>query len=286
MNILKLEKELSLYLKDWIDYRWEVWSLFYHELNLSKRQVLYPLKYGYQLMDLVDNITGNIEEHLLLPENKLLIPCKFSSLQQLLSSLDRFNKIIQKDLPKVEYSLREENVPQEIYTIALMCKDIDYMVERCINVYIQKSSFPPLYRQAINCLINQDIKEFIEYLKSIIKSVPYNIHKEKINESYFHTIFHVITSVLGLQPISELETSDGRIDTVIEVPSCIYIFEFKYSDTEENVSKKAFDQIVDKDYSLSFLSKCKKIIGIGVSYSAITRNINGCYDYILHNSTI
>ena len=286
MNILKLEKELSLYLKDWIDYRWEDWSLFYHELNLSKRQVLYSLKYGYQLMDLVDNITGNIEEHLLLPENKLLIPCKFSSLQQLLSSLDRFNKIIQKDFPKVEYSLREENVPQEIYTIALMCKDIDYMVERCINVYIQKSSFPPLYRQAINCLMNQDIKGFIEYLKSIIKSVPYNIHKEKINESYFHTIFHVITSVLGLQPISELETSDGRIDTVIEVPSCIYIFEFKYSDTKENVSEKAFDQIVDKDYSLSFLSKCKKIIGIGVSYSAITRNINGCYDDILHNSTI
>lgn len=111
MNIPKLERELSNYLKDWIDYRWEDWSLFYHELNRTKRQVLYPLKSGDQIMNLVENITGNIEGHFLLPENKLLIPCKFSSLQQLLSSLDRFNKIIQKDFPIIEYYLREENVP-------------------------------------------------------------------------------------------------------------------------------------------------------------------------------
>ena len=43
----------------------------------------------------------------------------------------------------------------------------------------------------------------------------------QLDEGYFHTIIHVITAVLGMSPVSEAETSDGRIDMMIEYPNLL-----------------------------------------------------------------
>lgn len=61
-------------------------------------------------------------------------------------------------------------------------------------------------------------------LTSVIKDIPYNIRKTEFSEAHFHIIVHVIMSVLGFEPVSEKETSDGRIDLTIRLSGIVYIY--------------------------------------------------------------
>lgn len=61
--IVERERELSEYLEEWISARYKDWSMFYHSANQDKRNGVYRLKSGDRLMDLLDDIMGNIEEH-------------------------------------------------------------------------------------------------------------------------------------------------------------------------------------------------------------------------------
>ena len=131
--------------------------------------------------------------------------------------------------------------------------------------------------------MKKDVNGFIDTLKSIISDIPYSVHKEKISEGYFHTVFHAIMSVIGLRPISEKETANGRIDERIELPSCIYIMEFKYSEDGKDLSDIALRQIENKEYHQPDHLSGKEIIGIGLSYSQETRNINGKCNKTLFN---
>lgn len=149
------------------------------------------------------------------------------------------------------------------------------MVDRCRKLYNVETQMPPAYLQARNHLYEGRIDNFIDIMKSLISSVPYNVHKEKIDEGYFHTIFHVICSTLGFIIVSEKETVDGRIDVAIEFPHVIYILEFKYSEEDKGESQTALKQIKDKHYDQSYHIRAVNIIGVGVSYGKSQRNING-----------
>ena len=77
-----------------------------------------------------------------------------------------------------------------------------------------------------------------------------------------------------MSPVSESETSDGRIDMMIEFPNRIYIMEFKYSADNKDRSREALKQIVDKEYAKAYYFRGKIIDGIGVSFSQESRNVD------------
>ena len=85
------------------------------------------------------------------------------------------------------------------------------MVDRCRKLYNVETQMPPAYLQARNHLYEGRIDNFIDIMKSLISSVPYNVHKEKIDEGYFHTIFHVICSTLGFIIVSEKENVEREL---------------------------------------------------------------------------
>ena len=76
-----------------------------------------------------------------------------------------------------------------------------------------------------------------------------------------------------MSPVSEAETSDGRIDMMIEFPNCIYIMEFKYSDDLTDRSQEALNQIKDKEYAKNYYIKGKTIEGVGMTFSKQSRNV-------------
>ena len=69
-----------------------------------------------------------------------------------------------------------------------------------------------------------------------------------------------------MRPLSEVATSDGRIDMVINCPKTIYIMEFKYSPNDKDLSNGALDQIKDKKYYQPYIIQQKTIVGIGYSF--------------------
>lgn len=271
--IVEKEKELSLYLEEWISSRYKEWNMFYHSINQNKINGIYLLKSGERLMDLLDDIMGNIEEHFAFDAKSHIIPSRFSSIPQLLQFLENFKQHIKKRYNLIEKNFNGKDTSYIVIDMYKMCNDIDQMVTRCQSIYLTDDSIPIPYQQARNALANNNVKLFVELIASLIKNVPYSIHKEKLDEGYFHTIIHVITSVLGMSPISEAETSDGRIDMMIEFPDCIYIMEFKYSDDLTDKSQEALSQIKDKEYAQNYYIKGKTIEGVGMSFSRQYRNV-------------
>jgi ATP-dependent exoDNAse (exonuclease V) beta subunit len=113
-----------------------------------------------------------------------------------------------------------------------------------------------------------NIGEVIENLNILFQSVPYQL-ASPATEKFFHAAIHLIFTQLGLRIHSEVCTSNGRIDSVIETRNTIYILEFKLDQSAE----KALDQIKKKEYFQPYKLLSKKIIGIGIQLNSSTRKI-------------
>lgn len=265
MQIKKLEKELSEYVSEWLDARWQHWSFVYTSIHRDRRTGIYRLKQGEKLLDYLNSIMGIIEDHLGMDKGQHLIPSKFSSINQFAQFLQNFTQYLRDNYYLIETNFNKEQTDIIVADIANMVNEIIEMSNRCLDIILVDDNVPIPYQQVKKSLYNGDVKELISLLNSIIKSIPYLIHKEKFNEGYFHSFFHVALTLIGIRPLSEVATSDGRIDMVINCPQTIYIMEFKYSPDDKDLSKLALDQIKSKKYHLPYIIQQKPIVGIGFS---------------------
>jgi PD-(D/E)XK nuclease superfamily len=117
-------------------------------------------------------------------------------------------------------------------------------------------------------------------INSIFADLPYPLYEPsqkgkrkeiELSERFFHGVIHLVFKYLGMFIDSEVSTSYGRADSVVQTNSHIYVFEFKYNRS----GKAAFDQITKNNYADKYRATGKTIIGIGVNFSHITRKING-----------
>lgn len=275
MTTLEKEQELSNYIKGWTYSRLPDWQFFHKSTSEHRRSEIYHLKDGHLLMDLLNSIMGYIEERLLFDDNENLIPHKFSSIDQFLQSNDSAYNYYKSQYHLLEENIEGENTSYIIIEMTRIIQSFKAMRDRCWKLYQDGLYLPTPYQQAILYLHNCDIDKFVDIIDSLMNDVPYSICKIERNEGYYHTLFHVITSLLGFRPISEKATAIGRMDTRIETPNAIYILEFKYSESFKDLSDAAFQQIVDKDYGLQDHISFKKVFGIGISFSGKTNRING-----------
>ncbi len=74
----------------------------------------------------------------------------------------------------------------------------------------------------------------------------------------------------GVDARSEVLTSNGRIDMVMEFEDKIYIIEFKCDQSPE----AAIRQIREKGYDRKFRQSGKKLILLGVNFSTEKRNVD------------
>ena len=283
-NLLEKEQQLDRYVKEWISARYDDLMLFYKDTSKYRRSSsgIYKLKEGEALMDLLNDIVGNLEEKLLLDDNQSLIPSSFSSISQFLLFVCALDDHLRSKRPLLERNICGEYTSDIVFNMLKILDDIHYMRDRCWSIYREGQQIPIPYQALISALEENNLEKFRELMECVIKDVPYLIRKETINEGYFHTLFHVITSILGFKPISEKVTNDGRIDMRIELQTRIFIMEFKYTPGRRNLSRSAFNQILKKGYADSDKLGNKPVIGVGISFSKLIRNINGIYPDVLY----
>ena len=113
-----------------------------------------------------------------------------------------------------------------------------------------------------------DPESFLERLRSLLAGIPYHL-QGKMTELDFERTLFVIFHVLGYHVHSEMATSSGRIDLLIETKQYIYIVEIKLDKT----ANQAQDQIIEKEYALAYEYDGRKVFRIGVNFSSETRNI-------------
>ena len=117
-------------------------------------------------------------------------------------------------------------------------------------------------------LFRGDITSAIELaLKPFMAAIPNNIAIR--HEHYFQTIFHIIFNALGLKCRSEVATSKGRIDSVVETPKYVYCFEFKLDKT----AQEAIEQIDANEYLIPYRGTGKTLFKVGVNFNYDKREI-------------
>jgi Predicted AAA-ATPase/PD-(D/E)XK nuclease superfamily len=114
-------------------------------------------------------------------------------------------------------------------------------------------------------LLKNDWDGLFFKVNQILASIPYEIFPKQ--ETYVHSLVHLMLVSTGLRVQSQVQTSTGRIDTVIETPDQFVILEFKIGGTSE----AALQQIIEKDYANGFLGK--PVIGVGIVFDLEKKSI-------------
>ncbi len=176
---------------------------------------------------------------------------------------------IQKEQALEEYIKNELNEHLIYYrkilqsVLAEVIKDREiYENEKVFSSLTENEKLPNL----LQFLFKQDLEGFFKTIKIIYASIPYILFSTE--ESYFHSIFHVILILIASSVKSEEPTNLGRIDTCVELDKYIYIFEFKVTN-----AITALKQIHEKKYYEKYLLTNKKIFLVGVSFDYKIKNI-------------
>jgi hypothetical protein len=109
--------------------------------------------------------------------------------------------------------------------------------------------------------LGNDLPKVIMVINSLLKDLPGQIFANK-TEHFYHALVHLHFRYLGFNMDSEVQTSDGRMDAVVQTVSHVYIIEFKM-----NVAARvALNQILEKKYADKYRLTNKTILGVGISF--------------------
>jgi hypothetical protein len=117
-------------------------------------------------------------------------------------------------------------------------------------------------------LQSQQFETLVSHLNALIAAIPGNLHTPR--ESYYHSLIHMVFQMSGLHIRSEEWVSGGRMDTVIEEPDYIYIFEFKFGASADD----AVAQIQQRGYANKFRYTGKSVVAIGISVNCEKKSIH------------
>ena len=123
-----------------------------------------------------------------------------------------------------------------------------------------------------------DLEKFKLQLTAFLANISYRFQRKQDPmecERHFQYTFYLIMCLLGrYNTYIEKETSQGRLDCILECPDYVYIFEFKLNSTAE----VALKQIEEKNYALPYAADARKIYKVGISFSSETGTVND-FDY-------
>lgn len=284
-NAMKMnEKQLCTYIEAWMAERYPEWIEFRKSVTDCRQTGIYLIPGGNDLMDIIRSVISILEDRFGLVRGQHLIPTKFSSPHLLIRELSRFRDYAKREMPIVNDIPAEYQDRYEVRDTYDMLEDIYEMASYCIQSYevsIIDNTYIKPYLDMKACLDSEQIKEFVAILYSIFNNLPYSIHKGKVNEAFFHSITYAVMYQLGFECLPEKPTCRGRMDMWLKMKQRIYIFEFKYSAKDKDMSKEAIRQIKDRQYADPYLIKKKKVIAVGVTYGKGKRNVIGSDSEVL-----
>ena len=114
-----------------------------------------------------------------------------------------------------------------------------------------------------------NVEAFMRRFSAFLSDNGYRVQGEQ--EKYFQNTMSIFFRLMGLYVKTEYQTSNGRIDIVVETDRFVYIIELKRDQSPEI----ALQQIEAKGYDKPFLASGKQIIKLGINFSSETRTVGG-----------
>jgi hypothetical protein len=131
--------------------------------------------------------------------------------------------------------------------------------------------------QDINrAFLAKDLFKVKEILNGLLGDLPSETYKKQ-SEGLYHGLVHLIFSYLGMFISSEVHSSKGQADAVVQTLTDVYIFEFKFNKTAD----EALQQIKKKNYAAKYRPSGRTITAIGVNFNSTDREIDDWVEEIL-----
>lgn len=126
----------------------------------------------------------------------------------------------------------------------------------------------PMVVRLRNALQNNDLDTAIEVINTVFSTLPYDLWQNE-NERFYHALIHLTFTLLGVYVQSEIHTSRGRCDAVVQTPNYIYAFEFKLDKT----AQEALNQIATQGYLTPYKHSGKTLVAVGVNFSTTLKAV-------------
>ena len=104
---------------------------------------------------------------------------------------------------------------------------------------------------------------------ALFARLPYP-NDEKIVEQNFQNVIYIVFMLLGQYVTTEIHSSKGRADCIVETDAYVYIFEFK----RDKSAEEALEQIEEKGYARPYAADPRKLIKIGVNFNSTEGTID------------
>ena len=126
----------------------------------------------------------------------------------------------------------------------------------------------PLIVHLRNALQTNDLVKAMEVIDTVFSSLPYDLWQNE-NERFYHALIHLTFTLLGVYVQSEVHTSRGRCDALVQTQRYVYAFEFKLDKT----SSEAVAQVKTKGYLTPYKPLGKELVAVGVNFSTATKSV-------------
>ena len=130
---------------------------------------------------------------------------------------------------------------------------------------VERDAFAVGFARAVR---EDDLERALGLLRSFLAAVPYDLAPK--DEKAFQSLLFVAFKVAGARVSSEVRTSSGRVDLVLESARTVYVMELKYGGTAE----EALAQIDSKGYAIPWEAGGKRVVKAGVSFDPERRTID------------
>ena len=143
---------------------------------------------------------------------------------------------------------------------------LEVLIEGFLAVDVERSAY--LVIRLRNAFRENDVDKAMDILRGVFANMPYALH-EKYPEKFFHAAIHLLFTYMGIRIHSEACTAEGRVDSLVETDTHVYILEYKLDKSPQ----EAIEQIRRKRYYQAAWHLGKPVVAVGVQFSSQTRNI-------------
>jgi Predicted AAA-ATPase/PD-(D/E)XK nuclease superfamily len=184
--------------------------------------------------------------------------------------LEKFDELdVNSLLLQTGYLTIKEKTSRETFILDYPNKEVKKAFGQfLLSEYTQTPVTVPYGANILRALDQNNLAEVINIINNLIQSVP-DQNYVKDEEKFFHAIIHLIFTMVGSDPRTEMHTAVGRMDTIIITTDRIFLFEFKIGGTAD----AAIQCIKDRHYADSLRLRNKPITGVGVVFSAATKGV-------------
>ncbi len=164
------------------------------------------------------------------------------------------------------------DVRTQLYTLGFPNREVkDALTQLMYGEFAFKlpGDAAPTALDLAHALRDGDLEQAVRIVNSLFSSIPYQIFLAQY-EAYYHSILHIMFSLLGYFIQCEKPSARGRTDAIVHTNDRIYIFEFKVDGTGE----QAISQIKTKGYAAPYLASGKEIIMVGIGFGKEKKGVS------------